>query len=362
MESTPPKLDEFEISIFGPGRGECIVVHLGDNQWCVVDSCIARGDKDSVAVKYLKSFNNDALGNVQLVVASHWHDDHIGGMASLFSQTPQADFCCSMALQYSEFVTLISAASQNIAGRSGVEEFRQILDELDKRGVRSPIFAVENKPLFTRPIAGTSFPITLESLSPSDPTIRLALSQIKGFLPTVNEPQRRIPNRTPNTTSVVIWIKAGPIRALLGADLENTVQADQGWSAVLSCHQDTSPGHMIKIPHHASMTSDNTDVWHQMLEANPLAVVTPFAGGRTRLPSDSDLQRLLARTMHLYCTTMGSGKPPTRDRSVDRLMKQQTSKRRVVDGQPGHVRIRWSISEKPLKPQIETFSGAYHVK
>ena len=132
-----------------PAKGNCILIHLGGNEWCVIDSCISRGKTEPVAVEYLRGFNNDALANVKLVVATHWHDDHIGGMASLLSHAPHAEFCCSMALRDEEFTTLISSARQMITGRSGVDEFGAILDELEARGRRAPKFAVENKPLLT---------------------------------------------------------------------------------------------------------------------------------------------------------------------------------------------------------------------
>ncbi len=357
METVPPKDDEFEISIFGPGRGECVLIHLGNNEWCVVDSCISRRSTDPVAVEYLRSFNNDALANVRLIVATHWHDDHIRGMASLLSRAARADLCCSMALQHSEFLTLISAASETIPGQSGVEEFAAILSELEARGKRAPIFAVEKLPLLALPASGRSFPITLESLSPSNPTIRFALAQIRKFLPKIGEPQRRIVNLTPNHMSVVIWVKAGPIRALLGADLEHTSRNDQGWAAVLGCHGDPLPAHLFKVPHHGSPTSDNVAVWEKMLEKNPVAVVTPFS---VSLPGESDLKRLSDRTSKLYCTAGGLGQPPKRDPLVEKEMRRQLSQRRVLAGQPGHVRIRWSATEKNPVARIETFNGAYH--
>ena len=45
--------------------------------------------------------------------------------------------------------------------------------------------------------------------------------------------------------SVVIWVKAGPIRALLGADLEHTSRNDQGWAAVLGCHAGLLPAQIF---------------------------------------------------------------------------------------------------------------------
>jgi beta-lactamase superfamily II metal-dependent hydrolase len=109
------------------------------------------------------------------------------------------------------------------------------------------------------------------------------------------------------------------IRALLGADLEHTGRTGEGWTAVMDCHQDTTPAHIFKVPHHGSKSSDNADVWQRMLAVDPVAVVTPFTGGRVRLPTGSDLKRFSSRTSKLYCTAKGAGKPPSREPPVDSI-------------------------------------------
>src|SRR5437016_2440625 len=125
--STPPRPEELEISIFGPGRGECVILHLGDNEWCVVDSCLAKPAGDPVALEYLRSLQNHAIDGIKLIVATHWHDDHIGGLHDILRAAQQARFCCSMALKAGEFLELVSLVSQGLPGRSGLEEFASIL-------------------------------------------------------------------------------------------------------------------------------------------------------------------------------------------------------------------------------------------
>ena len=130
--------------------------------------------------------------------------------------------------------------------------------------------------------------------------------------------------------------------------------------AIIASHQDSTPGLVFKVPHHGSENADSPDVWEKLLIQDPFAVVTPFTGGQVRLPGDSDLERLSGRTSKLYCTTAGTGKPPNRDPAVERRMRI-LSDRRVIAGQPGHVRLRWSATTKVGKPEIELFNGAYHV-
>ena len=173
-----------------------------------------------------------------------------------------------MALKADEFLRLVSLAPQAISGRSGLEEFASILAELEQRGGTAPVFAVENRRLLYQVATGRSFPTSVTALSPSDLTIKVALKEIAGLLPKEGSPQRRIVNRSPNHASVVLWVQAGPIRALLGADLEQTTLPGTGWTAVLASHQDTIPGRVFKVPHHGSVNSDAPDVWTKILGEN----------------------------------------------------------------------------------------------
>ncbi len=37
-----PEPDEIEVSLIGPGYGESVLVHLGDGEWVVADSCVEK--------------------------------------------------------------------------------------------------------------------------------------------------------------------------------------------------------------------------------------------------------------------------------------------------------------------------------
>jgi hypothetical protein len=360
--STPPKDDEFEISIIGPGRGECILLHLGDNYWCIVDSCTARGSAESAAVEYLDSFGNGAPARVRLVVATHWHDDHIRGLASILRRAPAAAFYCSAALKTEVFRKLVMVATGD-PGRSGIDEFASILGVIgEKPGagrLATPKWAIENRKLLDPSNAGHRIPATITALSPSDTTIALAHLEIAKLLPKTGEQQRRIPNVSTNHTSVVLWVEVGAVRALLGADLEHSDHPDEGWTAVLACHGDPTKAFFFKVPHHGSSNADCPEVWTRMLDNNPIAVVTPFNGG-VRIPMESDLRRLAKRTDRLYCTAAGTGKAPSRDAVVEKTMRRELKERRVVEGPPGHVRVRWSRDDDSPS-SVELFNRAYPV-
>ncbi len=365
--STPPKLDELEVSIIGPGRGECVIVHLGGNAWCIVDSCIARGHSEPVAIEYLSSLENGALSGVRLIVATHWHDDHIRGLASIFRQMPDARFVCSQALNTDQFLTLVESAGATIQGLSGVDEFASIFKTLLKRApdekarkLASPMWAIANRELLHLAGGTHSFPAAVKAVSPSDGTVKLALNDIAQLIPKAGDLQTRITNRAPNRTSVALWVEAGTRRVLLGADLEHTHHSGEGWMAVLACHSDPAAATVFKVPHHGSPNADCPEVWAKMLVPKPIAIVTPFSSGKS-LPRSSDLQRLRRYTDRLYCTLLSPGKSPPRDSVVDKMMRLFSTERRVVDGPPGHVRVRWSLSNDETDPVVELFSGAYRV-
>jgi len=76
-------LKDIEISFFGPGIGECIVSHLGNNQWMIVDSCLDPSTRAPIALQYLNQKGVNVATDVKLFLISHWHDDHISGASEV---------------------------------------------------------------------------------------------------------------------------------------------------------------------------------------------------------------------------------------------------------------------------------------
>ncbi len=103
----PPQNDEIEVSIFGPGYGETILVHIGLGDWLIVDSCLDRASKIPAPISYLRKLGLNTASAVKIVLASHWHDDHIRGLSSVFEECASAAFFCSASLRNTEFLTLV---------------------------------------------------------------------------------------------------------------------------------------------------------------------------------------------------------------------------------------------------------------
>src|SRR5262245_39431332 len=124
-QNDPPQSDELELSLFGPGKGECVVVHLGHGDWMVVDSCPGEDNSRAVALDYFGRLGIDVGRQVKLVVVSHWHDDHIRGISQVVQEAASARFACSGALQNEEFFTLVAAQewTKLVEQTSGMAEF-----------------------------------------------------------------------------------------------------------------------------------------------------------------------------------------------------------------------------------------------
>jgi glyoxylase-like metal-dependent hydrolase (beta-lactamase superfamily II) len=104
-----PEPSEIEVSLFGPGYGESIVLHLGANVWFIVDSCIDPATGEPAPLEYLRQIRIEPAIAVRQVIATHWHDDHIRGLGRIVASCEAAEFVCSAALRQPEFLTLVTA-------------------------------------------------------------------------------------------------------------------------------------------------------------------------------------------------------------------------------------------------------------
>ena len=62
-----PELDVIEVSLFGPGYGECVVLHLGAGEWVIVDSCLDHRTGQPATLVYLSSLGIDPAVAVKVV-------------------------------------------------------------------------------------------------------------------------------------------------------------------------------------------------------------------------------------------------------------------------------------------------------
>lgn len=81
----------------------------------IVDSCVQSNRQP--ALDYLHAMDVDPAVAVKLVVATHWHDDHVRGIADVLATCRTAAFACSAALSPDELLQTIGALEPARPGR-----------------------------------------------------------------------------------------------------------------------------------------------------------------------------------------------------------------------------------------------------
>jgi len=340
-----PRLHEVEVSVFGTGFGESIVVHLGLDRWIVIDSCKNPNSKRPVALEYLNQIGVNIPERVLLVVATHWDDDHIGGLAEVFTFAEKAVFACPATVNYDEFKQILATVTgtRHLPGGSGADEMFEIMKELGKRGSRypTPKLAVVHKDLLE--ICDT-LPVRVQALSPSDADIVSAIERLRRVPQLAEGPPRlRLPRFESNDASVVISIQFGQRELiLLGADLEERGLLAVGWQAVVEGWPSGRGKHSVfKVAHHGSSNGHLDAAWDQLLKESPWAIVTSFSFGKINLPTKTDCQRISDRTKRGMITSH-----PSRSRYKDRMpairrtIDEVARSAYVVRAKEGHVRLR----------------------
>lgn len=365
----PPGPDVLEISLFGPGYGEAIVIHLGGYHWLTVDSCVEPTSREPAALHYLRSMNIDVAEHVKLIVATHWHDDHIRGISKLVQECPSANVVISSALLQKEFLKLAALYRGALVMKSsGIDEFGELFSILAGRRskftkVGAPIHALVDRLLFqaTLEIDTRAFNANVYALSPSDAEILLAKMQFAAVAPDEQSERNRLPTPTQNHASTVLWCEVGEHILLLGADLEDLKDAERGWSAILDKSQVISgkQASVFKVSHHGAASGHSLRVWTDLLKSQPHAILTPYNRGARPLPSPSDASRITGLTNHSYIT---SSPTQRRHKWRDTVVRQEVSQatRQIYDVHStwGHVRLRCPIGVQPSNWQVELFGSA----
>jgi hypothetical protein len=158
---------------------------------------------------------------VDIILASHWHDDHVRGLSKVLAACPQASFWLSSALTKREFGAMVTRfdSRNRIAGGSGVSELYRIYSLLQGRSAKR---AVADRRLHI--LSGNELAhgcdVEFWALSPSDRQFEKFLFELASMMPNVGETKYRasVPNR--NDLCVVLWLSVGHNHILLGSDLE----------------------------------------------------------------------------------------------------------------------------------------------
>jgi beta-lactamase superfamily II metal-dependent hydrolase len=351
------------VSIFGPGRGEAIAVHMGAGDWITVDSCVDQTTGKHPLLQYFSATNVEVKTQVRLVVGTHAHDDHLAGISRVFDEAQDAQFVSSAALTSEEFYNQMEA-DEDIEGQLGISvrsEYRAVYDEVQRRkklpdGRYPMLKATQERVLWSRPQSPRAPSARVLALSPSDRAIERAQRNLAEGSAKASQ-RRRLSATDPNEIAVALWIEVGSVAALLGADL--LVGPDNcGWKAVLSWHRPTDKASLFKIPHHGSPNADLPAVWSQLLTDDVVSLVAPFRLGVTPRPSPEDAARIVSLSSSAYATA--KSRVPTPPKAVKRIraaLSNVAVNVRDPYGQTGHARARRKLDSDDWT--VELFEPAH---
>lgn len=344
-----PENDVIQISLFGGNAyGESILIHVYNDFWILVDSCINPSTKEPLTLEYLKKISPDFHKKIKIACATHWHDDHIKGLAEIIRKSQLCDsLFLSNALTAQEFIELTQCDENLRFENSGIKEFNRIMKILDERNL---VFkkSIEDRVLFKS--SEGEIPVEIVSLSPSDKSCQETLEFFAMQLKRQYEDSNFvIEKQHQNHNSVVLLINIDNTSLLLGADLEVTGDSQTGWEAVLNSQTCKSSTRNIvyKVPHHGSSNGYHLDIWNNLLYENVYAILTPWKLGRKYLPTNDDKERILNHTSNAFIT---SQIPPLklkkRDKKVYKITNDLDIQIAELPFSYGHIRLRKKISDE----------------
>src|SRR5215831_9622012 len=352
--ATPPTSDQLEVSVFGPGVGESILVHAGRGQWICVDS--AKYQDRPWALYYLRQMDLDPAKNIRLIVASHWHSDHVDRLSDVVSECRNATFACSRALRTDEFKRIIARylLEDTDKIKAPLKEMQSIFNawharrSLDRNCPAPRLAAARNllddfewrrrRFLFWQ----RRYRVEIWSLSPSPADELEAMSEFAKLFVPVDQVASGIAPIKHNKASVVILIKAGRDVILLGSDLENYESQQSGWNAIVgyTLSRNNKSG-MFKVPHHGSQGAYSQDVCDVLVTDEAIAVVTPYTP--SGLPRTNEIARLASQGRAIYATALPREVQIARANDVHKSIKEATRgtiKAYMAGDDLGFVRLR----------------------
>lgn len=349
IEKAPPSYDppqdgEVQLDVFGPGVGECLLVHMGRGSYLVVDSCVGRGRTRPAALEFLDAIGADPA-QIELIVATHWHDDHVRGIADVFAAATSATFCIAASVRPTEFYALTGAKPVGSRFTSGVDELSHVARLAEGRGL--PLKSVAGgQRLLHKPGEPVS---EVWSFSPSPEDLAASRQHLASVLPWFRPGARRIPALPPNDTSVVLYLETvgGPM--LLGGDLEHPASRLRGWHAIMDAEElPQAPARVVKVPHHGSENAHCPEVWSNRIHGDAIAVLTPFERGSVPLPRPSDRERLRNLTPNGWLTSDKRTRSKPLPSVTAKTIREATRRFTPQTLEMGHVQLRaggggWSI-------------------
>jgi hypothetical protein len=109
----------------------------------------------------------------------------------------------------------------------------------------------------------------------------------------------------------------------------------------------------VKVPHHGSQGAHHDEMWTQIVDDDPIAIVTPWVLGGGHLPTEADLTRLASVTDRVYLTAMPTLGKASKDSAVEKLITKVAGVSVQELRGWGHVRARRAARESTCRVDLD---------
>ena len=340
-----PSLQELELSVFGRGFGECIILSCGNNDFIVVDSFVNPETNQPIALDYIKAIGLQPSA-IKQVIVTHWHQDHIEGLVNMLEEIGNGVTVILNPIiskdRFNEYIS-VSVALRN----EKVREFTKLCKYIKENKIKV-LYAMQDKRLFSNELFGSA---ELIALSPQDDELSKYLNSI--ILPEPGKPNS-LPYMNENMFSIVLLAKYAHNGIILGSDLEIS-NIYNGWKAIVDnyTHSSCKPS-VIKVAHHGSENGYYDPLWKNIMDKEPISVVTAFNKGY-KLPKDADIDRIKTLSKEVYL----AGNKTKKDRDLKNKVGKinPNIQLETISCALGLVRYRRNIKNLDASPLIETFAA-----
>ena len=345
-----PNEDEIEISVFGRGYGECIVLCTGNQDFVVVDSFINPQTNNPISIDYLQAMNIDCSA-IKYVILTHWHADHIAGISKvLYAANSNVKLVLSPIITDEKFNSFISQGIQE--GLNSTSEFSRVLNYIKKRGKECIILTTQDQRVCANEDIND---VEIFTLAPQQLDL---VRYLQTLILSAKGHKTAYEFHDDNILSIVLLMKFMNDGILLGGDLENVTARTEGWNAVVNnySHKKCRPS-IFKVPHHGSENGHNDLVWKNILREKPVSILTVYNKG-SKLPKESDVNRIKKLSQKLF--VVGNKAKLNKDlrTSMRKLMPNITIEE--ISNEIGMVRLRRSL-KNPENEYIDIFGAAKEV-
>jgi len=249
---------KLQIHFMDVGQGDGAILISPQGQTVLFDN--GKRGKCDLPLSYLQQLG---VTKIDYMIASHYHDDHIGCTTEILDEFPLQQKAYDRGGSYN------SATFQKYVAKTG-----------SKRATA---------------IAGTTT-ITLDPGSTSPVKIEIVALNGNG-IQTTNE----------NDLSVVAVVRFGSFDAVIAGDLSG-FESDSYLDIETSVAPKVGPVEVYKVSHHGSKYSSN-DTWLATLKPK-VGIISTGVGNKYGHPTQECLDRLHAAGLKTYWTEIGEGVEP----------------------------------------------------